>query len=245
MTRRRSFVAGAAVALGVAIVVGLLLLRSSASPVDPGGARAALVASVEAETTEGFYRPYETLAAMLPNTKHQFPGHETPASVFTSVVVGDIIGVTDGVGFIEGVPGVVTRPGQPQATSFDSPLAAWRTLKLTVKVTRAIAGHTMGQVVLDWPIMGSNLHGEDARMVSEGLRRLGPVVLFLGDVPANPTLAGLRMLDRVYGVATVAPDGRLGFPFADAATVAQFTDGITTVDDLAAAARRPEAVESS
>lgn len=209
--------------------------------------RQALIQSLEREYDAAFYRPYATLGEMLPNTRHQIVGQANSVTVFETVVVGRIADVSNGVGYIEktGPSEEGQVGGGPVKTNFGSPLADWRTLQVTVRVDRRIAGEAADQFVVAWPLMGSSANGDDAAGVKAGLRELGTVVLFLDQSKAPTAPSGLNLLDRVYGIGVVETNGRLTFPFVESEKVAPFMNGIATVDALANESGKPERTKAA
>lgn len=247
--RRRAIAALAALVAG-GTAAATLFLGDAAGGGDRSG-REALRANVGHDATASFFRPYETLAEMLPNTLHGVPGEAEPVPVSSSVVVGEVIDVVSADGYIESAASARTgelgepTPGKPTRTTFDSPLADWRTLRVVVRVDEVVAGSPVDKVEFDWSVLGSTARGEDAGAVATGLRELGTVLLFLTDGPADPSLADLRVADRVYGVATVGADGALDLPFLDSSDVAAFESGVSTIDELRVEAAQPVEVDKS
>ena len=208
--------------------------------------RQALLQSIEHESDEAsFHRPYATVAEMLPNTKHHVVGQPAPVVVFDAVVVGRITDVANGDGYIEatGPPVEGQVGGGPIKAPFDSPLANWRTLRLSVDVERRIAGDVADDFAVDWSLLGSSAKGDDAAAVTAGLLDLGTVVLFLDRSPAATAPSGLSLLDRVYGIGVVRSGGRLEFPFVEAERVTPFMNGVATIDDLVREAGKPDRVK--
>lgn len=242
--RRPALLFGVLALAGSAIVGNALARGGDTAPVEPESfvPPSVLGASLEKEAGSSVYRPYATVAEMLPNTKHMIPGQRAPLTMYEAVVVGRVVDVVPGTGFIEtGNVASDESPLGPTLTAFDSPLAHWRTLQLTFRVERGIVGANPGDIVLDWAIMGSVASGEKADTIGSELRNLGQVVLFLDRSSASMAApSGVKLIDRIYGIAQVKGNGALSFPFLDKDTAAKFMAGVGTVDALAAEVAKPE-----
>lgn len=196
-----------------------------------------------------WYKWYTNLAEALPNARYH-AGDKEPVPVTELLVLGEIIDVTEGVGFWPaGKPDSATDVRQ---VDFDDERAMWRTLHLTVRVDREVdsdGGPKVDEVRVVWTIDG-RAYGrgdgdEQLPTIKTALRELGPVVMLLQH---NATADyGPNLLAIVEGgalLATVADDGSISFPFMDPGEDETFRDGIRTVEDLFSEARKPATVQS-
>ena len=240
MMRKRNITA-VAVALGLAGgSVAFAVDRAGGAASDPVADRAAL-ASNATGTAGSYSRGYSHLAEALPNAKDR-----DGRAVHDSVVVGTVTAVKDGVGYDE--TGKMPTAGHPGArvTLYDDPLADWRTLAVTVDIEEAISGQKSSQLVLSWPLMGNSARGEDKGAIERALKDLGRVVVFSTARPAGPEYLGIArdIPDRPTGIAVVASDGSLSFPFLGTGSAAQleensFMAGVDTLPELRSEAAKP------
>lgn len=241
MMRKRN-ISAVAVALCMAggAVAFAAVDRSGQAASDPAADRAALAANTT-HAAGSFSPGYSRLTEALPNAKFR-----DGQSVHDSVVVGTVAAVTDGAGYDE--TGKMPTAGRPGAsvTSFDDPLADWRTLSVTVDVEEAVAGQKASQLVLSWPLMGNSARGEDKEAIQRALKGLGRIVVFSTARPAAPEYLGIArdIPDRQYGIGVVASDGSLSFPFIGTGSEAQpdentFMGSVDTLSELRAEAAKP------
>jgi hypothetical protein len=240
MLRKRN-ISAVAVALGLAGgSVAFAVDRSGQAASDPAADRAALAANAHS-SVGSFFRGYTRVTEALPNAKDR-----DGRSVNDSVVVGTVTAVADGAGYDEtGKMPIAGHPGA-RVTSFDDPLADWRTLAVTVDVGEAVAGPRSSQLVLSWPLMGNSARGDDKEEIGRALKSLGRIVVFSTARPAAPEYLGIArdIPDRPYGVAVVASDGSLSFPFIGTGGAAEVEEkalmgGVDTLPELRAEAAKP------
>jgi hypothetical protein len=191
----------------------------------------ALNASVNFGASSNNVRTYSRLVEILPNAKDS-----GGAAITDSVVVGRISTVAHGIGFARG-----------RVTGFDDPLAAWRTLHVTVAVDTVIAGAQVPTLTLDWALLGSTASGEDAAAIGRALRALERVAVFSKALPDGPEHLGLtrQIPDLPFGLAHVDDDGRLTFPYLalQGASATDYMDGVDTVAELKNEAGKPSWVK--
>lgn len=114
---------------------------------------------------------YRTLDELLPNVQFAAPG-ESPDSITDTAIVGEIVEVTKGRGFV--VNGADSTAGMP--VEFDRRDARWKTVHLTVRANQLLAGHGVPSTIE----VGVALDGSvDFNRVAQGFKELGTVVLFL------------------------------------------------------------------
>lgn len=225
----------AAIAVVVGVAAGGIFLVAGrddgpGAP-DPAADRKVLAASIQA-SPGSFLRGYTRLVETLPNAK--WPDG---TSVNDSAVVGTVTSATARAGYDEsGRPGTAGHAGA-RVTSFDDPLADWRTLNVTVDVEETLAGQKSSQLVFSWPLMGNSLNGEDQAAVERTLKGLGRIVVLSTARPAGPEYLGIsrEVPDRPYGIVAVAADGSLSLPLAggDTAPQPQAATFLGSVDTLA------------
>jgi hypothetical protein len=227
--RRRRTIWSGAVTTAV-VVAGLALAGSGTSPVEhkqltAQSDRQALRLNIEANNSGGFSRPYDDFAHMLTDLES--------ASV-DSVVVGRVVKVDAGVGFLEGDGGPSAGGASKTLTAFDDPDASWRTMTVTVSVATYLSGDGPSDLILDWPLRGDTADGEDWTAVARGLKGLGQILLLSDGLPESPGYTGLSRLavDLPYSIATVDDTGKIDFVFADGSNGPTSNDFVGVLDTV-------------
>lgn len=180
-----------------------------------------------------------TLEEMLPNVAFQPPGRVAVQPV-RQAVVGDVVDVEPGRAFRNQARGTTDRP--TTLDDFDDPTADWRTLHLEVEVVESL-GDEVGRRTLrvGLPVSGY----DDPRILIEGAKALGRVVLLLDDAAGDLYAYDRSVVGMVLGgqyLATVADDGALAFPVLEASEAEAFQGELRTLDDLRRAAAEPTTV---
>jgi hypothetical protein len=245
---RTRLAAAAAAVAAVSLAFALPVLSNTSS--DKGESPAAASKAVQllrpqmssgAGAGASMMRHWSTLTDVLPNVTYTYDGHEQ--RVTDSVVVGRVTRTEPARGYL-GQPLVEGEDGRSRIVAFDDPRAQWRDLSVTVDVSETLAGDPVNELVLDWPIMGSSQRGEDADAVGQALKDLGTLVVLSKASPDGPEFVTERTtLELGYGIGVVAADNALNFPLIAAdepLQAAAFQDGIDTLAELRAEARKPQ-----
>lgn len=238
--KRAAALAGLAVAL-VGLGLGAAAINDGEAKPNSGRDRAALERNIRVGGGGSFARPYSRLVEMLPNAKDR-----QGSSISDSVVLGVVDSVRDGAGYVES--GQAPTAGHPGArvTTFNDPLADWRSIQVVVAVKETIAGQPTDELVISWPLMGNSLRGDEKEAVARALKALGEVVVFSTTRPSGPEFLGIgrEIPDREYGIAVLGDDGGLRFPFigegaSGAAKASEFAGDLDTLAALRTAAKKP------
>jgi hypothetical protein len=205
---------------------------------------AAKVLRADTDLTASVSRPWKTLRDVLPNVTYSYdtPGQQPAMERVTdSVVMGRVIRTEPARGML-GEPLTAGEDVRTRVVAFDDPRAAWRVLSVTFQVTETLGGSPADELLLDW-YMGPARGGTDVRTVEQALKDLGSIVVLSKAFPDAPEFVpGRGPLPAGYGIGRVADDGSLDFPLVDADDSPRsriFQDGIDTLDELRAEARKP------
>ncbi|MDP9184034.1 MAG: hypothetical protein M3P04_14825 [Actinomycetota bacterium] len=241
--RRVPVLLGAAVlTAALAVTAGAVALRSDTTArANPAADRAAVLRNVGGGTGASIRGDFDTLVAMLPNATHG----NSRATVSDSVVVGTITGMTKhtGVRDVWPPPGV-DGDARNEMVPFDSPLADWRNLKITVTVSEVLAGPEVTTLVFDWTAGVA----EDVDAIGRALKDLGTVMVISRPYGANTMGLTRALSDPTAALLQIGADGRLSFPLTAAGegaalqtarADAAFTDGLDTLAEVRDAARKP------
>ena len=237
--------AGAAVIVVAVGAVAFTVLDDPTTKADPQADSRALRANATAGAAS-FAGDFPALADMLPNAKLPDGTSTTDA-----VVVGTITAVVPEAGYDELYIPNAPAPGKPGArvTTFDDPLADWRTLRVTVDVEEMLSGQQTQQLNVSWSLLGSSTKGEDAAAIGRALKALGRVVILTTSHTSDPANLGItRDVQGKEGcVIKVAPDGTLSLPLAggseEGARIvdpAAYLSDVRTLDQLRAQAAKPD-----
>jgi hypothetical protein len=197
----------------------------------------------------GSGRYWSTLRGVLPNVTYTYDsaGRQMREQVTDSAVVGRVIAAEPARGMLP-EPLKAGDDVRTRVVAFDDPRAAWRVLSVTVEVSETLAGRPVGELELDWVVLGSSQRGEDAEAVERALKDLGTLVVLSKASPSRPEFVpGRSALSSGYGIGRVGSDGRLDFPLIsqqEAPSAAAFQEDLDTLDELRAEASKPTRTET-
>lgn len=192
--------------------------------------------SMRAESVVSTPPWYRTLDEALPNVTYLRPDRG-PATVTDLVVVGKIVDVEKGRGFV--VHGNDAPDGIP--SDFNAKNARWWTVHATVAVERTLGStETPEQVTVSLPLD----FPKEFDTMAGGLKGLGRVAFFLDkDSPLGAYDPSVTIVIESHAlIATVAGDGTLALPFIDQEKASKLLSGVPRLADLEGRARQPRTI---
>ena len=242
--RRTAALAGALAVTAVVIAPAAFVGGRSPSSGPAAAADAVQVLRAGSPVAASYMRFWSTLPGALPNVTYEYDsaGRQVREQVTDSVVVGRVVRTEPARGMLGG-PLSTGDDARTQVVDFDDPRADSRVLLVTIEVEETLAGGPGDELVLDWTLLGPSGRGQDARVVGQALQDLGTVVVLSKASPARPEFVpGRAPLPFGYGLGRVAADGTLDFPLIapqEGGSPASFQDGVDTLPELRAEARKP------